>query len=552
MTFQVSATLSLMSITMRIDLRQRLGDWRPIWRYFGYDEPNYTYMKDGQKLLSQLAALSPETVYIRAHNLLTSGDGTPALKWGSTNAYTEAPDGSPQYDWRIVDRIFDTYLERGLKPYVQMGFMPEALSSNPQPYQHSWYPGGQNPISTGWAYPPTDFKKWGALTHAWAQHSAERYGLAEASRWVWEVWNEPNIFYWRGTPEEYQTLYDFAVDGVKRALPNAAVGGPHIAGTNTPEAQQFMREFLTHCISGRNAATGGAGAPLDVVAFHAKGAPRLVNGHVQMGCAEQLQNIDRGFALTASFPEHRHKPIVIGESDPDGCAACTAQVYPQNAYRNGALFASYTAATFARKIELADRHGVNFEGALTWAFEFEEQPYFAGFRVLSSNGIALPVLNVFRMFGQMRGERLAVENSADLGLDAILNNGVRERPDVHAQACVADGLLSVMLWHYHDDDLPAAPERVTLTVDGLPAGDKPVLLRHFRIDETHSNTHTAWLQMGSPQTPTPEQYATLERASELTLLESPRWLRSANGLTTVEVVLPRQSVSLLQFEAVRG
>ncbi len=105
---------------------------------------------------------------------------------------------------------------------------------------------------------------------------------------------------------------------------------------------------------------------------------------------------------------------MLGESDPDGCAACTAQVYPQNAYRNGALFASYTAATFARKIELAGRQGVNFEGALIWAFEFEDQPYFAGFRVLSSNGIALPVLNVFRMFGQMRGERLAVENSADL------------------------------------------------------------------------------------------------------------------------------------------
>jgi xylan 1,4-beta-xylosidase len=227
-------------------------------------------------------------------------------------------------------------------------------------------------------------------------------------------------------------------------------------------------------------------------------------------------------------------------------------VYPQNAYRNGALFASYTAATFARKIELAGRHGVNFEGALTWAFEFEDQPYFAGFRVLSSNGLALPVLNVFRMFGQMRGERLAVENSADLGLDAILNNGVRERPDVHAQACAADGLVSVMLWHYHDDDLSAAPERVTLTVDGLPAGDGPVLLRHFRIDETHSNAHTAWLRMGSPQTPTREQYAALERASELTLLESPRWLRHVNGLVSVEVELPRQSVSLLQFEADRS
>ena len=457
-----------MSINMRVNLRKRLGDWRPVWRYFGYDEPNYTYMKDGTKLLSQLAALSPETVYIRAHNLLTSGDGTPALKWGSTNAYTEDADGTPRYDWRITDRIFDTWLERGLTPYVQIGFMPEALSTQPVPYQHSWVPGGKAGISTGWACPPNDYRKWGNLAHAWAQHSADRYGHAQASRWVWEVWNEPNIFYWRGTQPEFHKLYDHAVDGVKRALPGAPVGGPHIAGTRTLEAQVYMRDFLAHCVSGENDATGGRGAPLDVVAFHAKGQPRLVDGHVQMGCADQLQNIDRGFAITASFPEHRHKPIVIGESDPDGCAACTAQVYPQNAYRNGTLYASYTAATFARKIELADRHRVNFEGALTWAFEFEDQPWFAGFRVLASNGVALPVLNVFRMFGLMRGERLAVENDGDLGLDAILAEGVRGRPDVHAQAALGDGVLSVLVWHYHDDDLPAASERVSLLIDGLP------------------------------------------------------------------------------------
>ena len=82
---------------------------RPIWRFFGYDEPNYTYMKGGQKLLSELAALSPEPVYVRVHNLLTSGDGTPALKWGSTGAYSEDAEGRPIYNWTIVDRIVDAH-----------------------------------------------------------------------------------------------------------------------------------------------------------------------------------------------------------------------------------------------------------------------------------------------------------------------------------------------------------------------------------------------------------------------------------------------------------
>ena len=85
---------------------------KPVWSFFGYDEPNYTHMKDGRKLLSELAALSPVPVYVRTHNLLTSGDGTAALKWGSTNAYTEDASGRPRYDWTIIDRIFDTLVER--------------------------------------------------------------------------------------------------------------------------------------------------------------------------------------------------------------------------------------------------------------------------------------------------------------------------------------------------------------------------------------------------------------------------------------------------------
>ena len=103
-------------VAIRVDATKVRGEMRPVWRYFGYDEPNYTYMKDGEKLLSQLSALCANTVYIRTHNLLTSGDGRPALKWGSTGVYTEDDQGRPQYNWAILDHIFDTYMERGLRP----------------------------------------------------------------------------------------------------------------------------------------------------------------------------------------------------------------------------------------------------------------------------------------------------------------------------------------------------------------------------------------------------------------------------------------------------
>ncbi len=130
---------------------------------------------------------------------------------------------------------------------------------------------------------------------------------------------------------------------------------------------------------------------------------------------------------------------------------------------------------------------MNFEGAVTWAFEFEDQPYFAGFRVLATNGIALPVLNVFRMFGMMGGERLAVQSSADVGLEAIRAAGVRGRPDVSALASLQRGKLCVLAWHHHDDDVPGPTADVALSFDGLPESKDPVLLRHFRIDHDHSN-----------------------------------------------------------------
>ena len=335
---------------------------------------------------------------------------------------------------------------------------------------------------------------------------------------------------------------------MKRALPTARVGGPHVAGTRSPEATKFLRDFLDHCLHGQNYATGQHGSPLDFVAFHAKGAPRFVGGHVQTGIAAQLRDIDRGFDVVAGYPELKGKPVIIGESDPDGCAACPSSLYPQNGYRNGALYASYTAAAFARKYALAQRHGVNFEGAVTWAFEFEDQPYFAGFRVLSTNGIPLPVLNVFRMFGLMGGRRLAVASSGEVGLEEIRREGVRAKPDVAALASLRGGRLCVLAWHHHDDDVPGPAAEVELLVTGLPAEETPVLLEHFRIDRDHSNAFETWKRMGSPQHPTPEQSAELERSSNLALLGSPGWVRPQGGKVTVRFTLPRQAVSLLVLD----
>ncbi|MVT07995.1 GH39 family glycosyl hydrolase [Chitinophaga tropicalis] len=528
---------------IQVNASQERGPVKPIWSWFGYDEPNYTYMKDGVKLLTELSALSSVPVYVRAHSLLVTGDGKAALKWGSTNAYTEDAQGNPIYNWRIIDSIFDTYIKRGMKPLAQIGFMPEALSSKPQPYRHYWKPGYpyQN-IFTGWAYPPKDYNKWGELVYQWVKHSVERYGKKEVESWYWELWNEPDYGYWKGTREEFFKLYDYSAAAVKRALPTARIGGADVTGGGT----KFLDAFIKHCLTDTNYVTGKTGAPLDAILFHAKGSPRLVNGRVVMGMRNQLRNIADNFKLISSYPQLKNIPIIIGESDPEGCAACGMATDPQNAYRNGTMYSSYTAASFARKFELAARYGVNLTGAVTWAFEFEDQPWFYGFRDLATNGIDKPVLNVFRMFGRMKGNFVNTVSNRQYTLNQILDSSVRgSQTDIGTLAARDKKTLAVMVWNYHDKDSIGQPDPVCLNINGIPSGK--VRLTHYRIDNNHSNSYEIWKAMGSPQQVSNEQYRKLEAAGQLQQLHEPEPLQASQGKLTVYTDLPGQAVSLLLF-----
>ena len=265
-----------------------------------------------------------------------------------------------------------------------------------------------------------------------------------------------------------------------------------------------------------------------------------------MDMGSQLRDLDQGFEIIASYPSLKHLPIIIGESDPEGCAACSEADYPHNAYRNGTMYSSYTAASFARKYKLADHHGVNLLGAVTWGFEFEDQPWYAGFRDMATNGVDKPVLNVFRMFGMMKGNRVEVTGNFDYDFKSIRDESVRgTKPDINALAAKDENTATVMLWHYHDDNIEGPSAAIKTTLKGLPDGH--VLLNHYRIDKDNSNSYELWKKMGSPQNPTAEQIAQLEKAGQLQLLTSPKWLRIKDGQVEVPIDLPRQGVSLLQL-----
>ena len=532
-------------VNVEVDAGRTMGSYKNVWGYFGADEPNYAYSPNGKTLLHELAGFGAAPVYVRLHNLLTTGDGTGSLKWGSTNVYREDAQGRPVYDWTITDKIFDALRDAGVQPLVEVGFMPEALSTHPDPYRHS-FPDGD--VFTGWSYPPKDYDKWSALVTEWVKHLRDRYGEAAEREWLWEVWNEPDIPYWHGTPEEYDRLYDVTAAAIQKVLPEAKIGGPEATGVGPGKSEAFLRQFLEHCSRGKNFATGGTGAPLAFISFHPKGAPKWVDGHVRMDMGHQLRATELGMKVVASYPEWKKTPIILGESDPEGCAACKG---PQNGYRNGPLYGVSVAEAIARQNELAAKYGVTLQGAVTWALEFEDQPFFAGFRELATGGKAngvsylvdKPVLNVFRMMGMLGGDYVAVSSTGALPLEQVVDESVRGSDDVNAAATRNGRELDVLLWNYHDDDASAKAANVRLVVTGVPVGSQ-VKVREYLMDAEHSNAYAAWQKMGSPAAPSAKQFRELQRAAELEHVDVATAMK--NGRIELPVTLERQGVMLIK------
>jgi xylan 1,4-beta-xylosidase len=535
------------AVQITVDLSKPLGPLKLVYNWFGYDEGNYTTMRDGKKLLRELHDLSPVPVYIRAHHLLTSGDGVPELKWSSTNVYTEDANGKPVYDFKILDGIFDAYRSAGVRPMVELGFMPKDLAATlpDRPAYQVRYP--KSTVSGASNNPPKDYKKWSELARVVTEHLVSRYGREAVAQWYFEVWNEPDIDYWHGTPEDYWKLYDYAVAGVRAALPGAIVGGPATTSPRGDKGNNYLKGFLTHVDSGKSAATG-AKVPLDFISFHAKGQPQITGGNVVMGLDREMKDADRGFATVAAFPKFRKLPIILSEADPEGCAACSSKVNPANNYRNGTLYPAYTAAAYKGLLDLQDKHQVNLLSMLSWSFEFENKDYFEGFRSLSTNGVDKPILNLFRMLGLMDGTRVFTSSDGAVPLERLVADGVRGSSDVDALSASAAHSASVLLWNYNDAQDTTSAAHVSLSVLHVPASVKRVLIKEYRIDATHSNAYTVWKNMGSPQAPSAGQYAQLLDRAGLELVGSPQWQTIDGGRVNFDSNLPPESVALVQVD----
>jgi xylan 1,4-beta-xylosidase len=525
------------SVTIAVNGAAEGAELKPIWAYFGYDEVNATTTPEGRELLRTLALANDAKVHVRTHFLFNSGDETTRYKWGATNFYSEDSSGTPVFDFSRIDAIMSAKMEAGVAALFELGFMPRALSTQPEPYETS----STYTLDSGSFYPPTDYEKWARLVAVWAEHARDRYaqGTAQAD-WLWELWNEPDIGYWRGTPAEYHRLYDYTEAALHAVLPDAPLGGPAVARPWST----FLADFLEHCESGENAVTGARGTRLDFVTFHAKGGVGLVDEHVQLDLGQQLAFHRDGFGAVASSA-FAQVPVIISEADPDGCAACPSSLVRHLDYRNSPAYGAYEVAMMKRSLDLADEMGIDLRGVLTWAFTFPGSAYFAGQRALATNGIHLPVLNAFKLLGRLRGRRLPVESSGALPLEEIEAGAFRSRADVDALASTDGAQLQILAWHYHDDLVPAEPEPVTVAVQVPEWLGSRVRVRHQRVDEAHGDAFVVWQKQGRPAAPSPTEESELLDAMTKLELEPERTVRVEHGVATLSFELPRFAISLL-------
>ncbi|HEY6491561.1 MAG: glycosyl hydrolase family 39 [Terracidiphilus sp.] len=428
--------------------------------------------------------------YVRFHAILHDDVGV----------YDEDKSGDPVLNFTYVDQIYDGLLARGVRPFVEISFMPYKLASNSAAIHPFWYK--QN------VSPPKDYAKWDALMHAFAQHLVDRYGIDEVSQWYFEVWNEPNIDFWAGDPKQatYFELYDHTARDLKAVNPRLRVGGPATA------AAHWIPAFLEHVNSDH--------VPIDFVASHG-----YADDTVQdlFGTSEDIPMRDR--VCRAVKMVHDQIAASASPSLPLIWSEWNVPSYgPLDARDNW-----YIGPALAHDIRQCDG---NVSLMSWWTFDdvFEEggvkkQPFDGGFGLIAPGRIRKPSFYDFALLHKLGDERL--DNSAD-------NVLVTRRKD---------GSLVVAAWNLVDMDKLAegAPITLHLTVQGVSRGASVSI---ERVDESHGNPMNAYRAMDSPRYPTQAQIDALNKASTL---PQPERRKLSDG--SLDLTLPVNGLAVLEIPA---
>ena len=540
-------------VKVTVDASKWTGKLEHTWNYIGYDECNYTHSPGGMELIRKFGALE-KPYYMRAHHMLCTGILHAFYKWGSTNVYIEDEHGNPIYNYDVIDQMMDIWLSNNCKPFFELGFMPRDLADprdaeNGKFYQVAY--GISEYQRVGWAMPPKDYDKWYDLIYNLVMHLKERYGEKEVRTWYFEMWNEPDIFYWRGTHEEFCKLYDYTEAAVHAAMPDARFGGPATCGNMGPEdrASVFLRRFLEHIRDGKNYYSGKTGTRIDFTTFHTKGGgyrfDTLAKKQIP-SVKELLVNVQTQGNIIKEMG-YGNLECVLSEADPDGWAAGGRYDNFNLNFRNTEYYASYVMSSYKNLYDLAEKMDMDIR-PLAWAFMFEAERCFEGTRTFTTQGIDKAVFNLFKLLARMGTQRVALTTTRDLDPLTFKDlNGTEEGPEVDGWATMdGEDKLQVLLYCHHDDWDRKETFDIDLALKNLPMEGK-VQVRHLRIDAEHSNAYAEWVRQGMPNYPNEGQRAAIVARSGLEYCEAPEVVMVHEGVLNRRFTLPTHGISLLEI-----
>jgi len=441
--------------TIVIDATAPAHAFPHFWEHiFGSGRASLTLRDNYRRDLRQVKGVT-EMQYVRFHAIFLDDMGV----------YSEDDQGRPVYNFSYVDQAYDGLLQAGVRPFVELSFMPYKLASKNAVHAF-WYK--QN------VAPPKDWKKWDDLVSQFIQHLVERYGLDEVQKWYFEVWNEPNIDFWAGEPKQpaYWELYDHTVAAIKKVNPGLRVGGPATAQAAWADA------FIQHCVANH--------VPVDFVSTHVYGndgakdvfgtnedipRDRMVCGAVKKVHAQIKASALPGLPLIWSEFNASYK------NEPE----ITDSVY----------MGPWLADTVRQCDGL-----VNEMSYWTFSDVFEEQgvvkqPFYGGFGLIAAGGIPKPSFAVFQMLHELGQARLALDSESALATRS------------------ADGSLVVAAWNLIPPGQPGSSKTVVMRFRNLSGARRAYI---SRVDRDHGDPHPAYEKMGSPVYPTAEQLRKLREA----------------------------------------
>ena len=473
--------------TYTIDLSATARPFPHFWEHvFGSGRAILTLREGYRNDLREVKAVTALS-YVRFHNILHDEVGV----------YDEDEQGNPLYNFSYVDQIYDGLLKSGVRPFVEISFMPKKLALR-QDVHPFWY---KQIVA-----PPKDYAKWDALMHAFAQHLVDRYGIAEVSQWYFEVWNEPNIDFWSGDPKQatYFELYDHTARALKSVSPRLRVGGP------ASSSAHWVDDFLRH--------TDAEQVPVDFVSSHGYGDDSVED---LFGTHEDIPMDQRVCRAIAK---------VHGQIEASSYPGLPLMWTEWNVPSFGHLRArdtAYVGAGLAETISQCD--GLVAEMSF-WTFSdvFEEggpgrEPFTGSFGLMGLGGIRKPSYTAFALLHKLGDERLPASAPGLL---------VTRRHD---------GSMAIAVWNLVDPGAAGGVVERELTLHGLKPG---AALRITRIDDQHGSSQAVYEAMGRPRYPSEEQIAELNRAAELPA-PSPQRLPSNN---TLHLQLARNALLLIEID----